>query len=173
MAAVAPVQVQSELQAEEYALHPRATRVNKGRVEQNSTISNKPKSSVEDIQMNGIDGRSDQEKDGESEEEDVEKINRIKEDILNGSLRASEDDDFQYSEFAVEPSNSRKGKGKARTTGKAGAFVEDNHEQQDDQDRSDDDAGSAISEVIEEWQDASASVVAGSVADVATRNNCV
>ena len=51
--------------------------------------------------------------------------------------------------------------------------AENNVVPDDDDDDSEDEGSNAESVAVDDWQDASASIAAGSIADASTRNNCV
>ena len=171
MAAVAPASFHSELQAEDYSPRTRLARVeieknNRKSVMANASPQLKEQLAPEDTPV-------------ESEADDLPEAPQA-EAQTNGTTAYTpsgdekDGDDGEESEHIdpTERSTGKEDKVKAHESNEASGPDEDN-EVLDDEEGSEDEASNAESAAIEDWQDASASIAAGSVADASTRNHCV
>lgn len=170
MTAVATASIQSELQTEEPYVPTRVTRLRRGN-EQNKTVTNvtaqvqEHSVTEEVVAMSSANTSSDKGRGtvatngvdtptpggGLQSEKSMEGRNRADPDNISTSGGVEGDNDD--GKVLTEADNDDGGPG--------------------DQEDSGDEENSAESVVVEEWQDATASIAGGSMADAATRNNCV
>lgn len=170
MITVAPSLLPSNLQSEVYKLHSRAARGPKEDKSHKETATSASSQSK---------GKSLAEAMATVFEADAAPGKTRADAELNGLSTHASNDRLQKREGINEQkTNGTIGSAhKVDRKGKAVANAESDDDERDDErseeDESEEELGSAGFLVVEEWQDASASIAGGSMPDAATRNNCV
>ena len=175
MAAIAPASFASELQAEDYTPRSRGARAEIDKKNHNSVIANaasqlRDQSSVKKVAAKSI--ADDAPETGETEA----RINGTTAHMPNGELHTEvdgEDGEETEQNGLSKPVSADDGEDEAEEDEEASEPESTDGHAHEDHNDSEDNMSNAESVAAEEWQDASASIAASSIANVATRNNCV